>query len=385
MKIPALLMASLFLGTPLRADTEPTRADLEARLAPEGAESAPLYRVLTPLFLDHLERTVPKDRLAELWKATDRNAFLSLLEKVTGRDLLDTGERMFEALEKESARAPAPPGAWTRVPVGPFTLNVRQGSAAQRDLPLIEKDVTETWARVADLLDLAEAADASRRLLVGDGKIDVYLHATRAGEGKARLGHGHGSTSLGGTIVDGKGRLSTRIDVLYLNAFSLAVLEHEVSHAVVLLASFDAPAFAKEALEDESGLKTAFLSAYRKVPAFLHEGLGDYSLYHHGLQKSWGLLPEPRRILASLRASGRTLPLEELLAGDVRFRARNHKVFSLEAAAFLEFLLTTRGKEPVRRWLFSGQANGAKSFAKVFGAGIDTVEREFWSRASSTP
>lgn len=380
MRIPALLVTSLLLAGPLRADTEPTRADLEARLAPADPGTAPLYGVLTPLFLDHLERTVPKDRLAELWKATDRNAFLALLEKVTGRDLLDTGERMFEALEREAARGPTPSGAWTSVPAGPFTLHVRPDSAAQRDLALIERDATETWTRVAALLDLSEAADASRRLLAGDGRIDVYLHAARAGEGKERLGHGHGSTSLGGTIVDGKGRLSTRIDVLYLNAFSLAVLEHEVSHTVVLLASFDAPAFAKPAIEDKSTLKTAFLSAYRKVPAFLQEGLGDYSLYHHGLQKSWGLLPEPKGILTTLRASGKTLPVEELLAGDVRFRAKNHKVFSLEAAAFLDFLLTTRGKEPVRRWLFSGEANGAKSFAKVFGAGIDAVEREFWSR-----
>ncbi|MBL8113231.1 MAG: hypothetical protein JNK60_10120 [Acidobacteria bacterium] len=380
MKIPAVLVTSLLLAAPLRSETQPTRVDLEARLAPADPGTAPLYGVLTPLFLDHLERTVSKDRLAELWKATDRNAFLALLEKVTGRDLLETGERMFEALEKDAVRAPAPPGDWVNSEAGPFTLHMRPDSAAQRDLALIEKDATETWTRVAALLDLSEAVDASHRLLAGDGRIDVYLHAARAGEGKDRLGHGHGGTSLGGTIVDGKGRLTTRIDVLYLNAFSLAVLEHEVAHAVVLLAAFDAAAFAKHALEDKAGLKTAFLAAYRKVPAFLHEGLGDYALYHHGLQKSWGLLPEPRKILTSLRASGKTLPLEELLAGDVRFRAKNHKVFSLEAAAFLDFLLATRGKELVRRWLFSGEPNGAKSFAKVFGTGIDALEKEFWSR-----
>ena len=173
--------------------------------------------------------------------------------------------------------------------------------------------------------------------------------------------------------------------MLYLNSFSLAILEHEAAHAAVLLGTFDAAAFAARDAKDGGALKTAFLAAYRRdIPAFILEGIGDWAIYAGGLYRAWGVFAPVGQLVRELRLAGKTLPLAELVAGDVRFRATHHKVYSLQAAAFLGFLFDRYGAARVRAWLFSGDRDGARAFAAVFGKSLADAEAE-WLAAPVAP
>ena len=63
--------------------------------------------------------------------------------------------------------------------------------------------------------------------------------------------------------------------------------QHETAHLVVMLAAFDVAALDRP-LDGEADLRKAFFSGYRKVPAFLNEGLADYGLYYTGFFQQWG-------------------------------------------------------------------------------------------------
>ncbi|MCX6566302.1 MAG: hypothetical protein NTW38_07770 [Candidatus Aminicenantes bacterium] len=211
--------------------------------------------------------------------------------------------------------------------------------------------------------------------------IPVRLYESREEEGASKIRkESQGSATLGATITDQAGRLTFEIDILYLNALSLSVLEHEAAHAVVLLSTFDTAALTSRPLQGESDLRKAFFAGFRKIPTFLQEGLGDWGFYYHGFHRNWGLLPSAGDLVAGLEAKGRTLPLAELLAGDIRYAARNRKAFSLEAASFIEFLLETQGREKVLRWLLTNETNAAKTFESVFGQTVTAAERN-WKAA----
>jgi hypothetical protein len=230
---------------------------------------------------------------------------------------------------------------------------------------------------------MSPAFEAVRALLVDDenekgagpGLIPIYLHASRKGDGAEKIGRqSYGNASLGATIVDRRGRVTFRINVFYLNLLSLAVLEHEVAHAVVLLASFDPKELTARELAGESDLRKAFMAGYRPVPSLLQEGLGDWAFYFHGFHAAWGLLPAPGRMVKDLAAAGKTLPLKDILAKSATFRAMNFKAYSLEAASFLEHLFQTRPKADIKRWLLAPGTDAAKTFESVFGVKVSDAE-----------
>lgn len=374
------LAVQVFFSSTVAAD-DPAREQMLKRLMAGEMASAPLFAPLTGLLLDYAETIIPKTKLAELYGSEGRADFLGRLKGLTGKDILDFGNDMFGFYEKRAPSASGDP--WINITAGPLLLYIRPGSAADKDRDLISRDAADTAARIAAALDLASAFETARRLLVpaagsAPDLIPVYLHASRQGEASQRLRkQSYGSTTLGATIVDRAGRLTCRIDVFYLNALSLAVLEHEVAHAVILLASFDtAPLVARE-LGGEAELRKAFFAGYRQIPSILQEGLGDWAFYYHGFHKNWGLLPPPEEMVRELRSEAKTLPLKELLGRGVTFRDPKYKAYSLEAASFLEYIVRTRGKDVVRRWLFSGQTDGAKTFASIFGFSIEDAEKEW--------
>ena len=354
------------------------------RLTAGELASAPLFAPLTNLLLDYTETIIPKAKLTELYASSDRADFLRRLKGLTGKDILDFGNDMFRFYAEKPLAASQDP--WTNITGGPFLLYIRPGSAADKDRDIISRDAADTAARIAAALDLASAFETARRFLVPASEnapdlIPVYLHASRQGEASKRIRkQSYGSTTLGATIVNKSGRLTCRIDIFYLNALSLAVLEHEVAHAVLLLASFDKAQLSARELGGESDLRKAFFAGYRQIPSVLQEGLGDWAFYYHGFHKNWGLLPPPEVLVKELRAGAKTPPLKELLGRSVALRDPKYKVYSLEAASFLEYILRTRGKEVVRRWLFSGQADGAKTFASVFGLSIEDAEKEWLAK-----
>ena len=276
------LAVHVFFSSSAAADDSAREQMLKRLMAGELA-SAPLFVPLTNLLLDYAETIIPKTKHAELYGSEGRADFLGRLKGLTGKDILDFGNDTFKFYEDRPLGVSQDP--WASISAGPFLLYFRPGSAADKDRDLISRDAADTAARIAGALDLAPAFETARRLLVPASEsapdlIPIYLHASRQGEASKRIRkQSYGSTALGATIVDRAGRLTCRIDVFYLNALSLAVLEHEVAHAVILLASFDtAPLVARE-LGGESDLRKAFFAGYRQIPSILQEGLGDWAFY----------------------------------------------------------------------------------------------------------
>ncbi|MDD8030261.1 MAG: hypothetical protein PHE62_12000 [Acidobacteriota bacterium] len=385
--------AGLFLavaGTAIAAAQTgaPVREELMARLA-AGAGSPPLFEVLTPLLLDYVESILIPAKAADLYAAETPADFLERLESLTGKDLIDLGADMFAFYESKPAAGDAK--KWTSFPAGPFLVFIHPGSAADRDRDLIARQLAATTAAVVEALGAADRFEAARAFLQppaedAPGLIPVRLFASRREDGVSKIRkHSQGSATLGATIVDKAGRLTFTIDVLYLNALSLTVLEHEAAHAVVLLSTFDTASLTSGPLRDEAGLRKAFFAGYRKVPTFLQEGLGDWGFYYRGFHRAWGLLPPPGALVSGLEEKSRTLPLAELLAGDIRYAARNRKAYSLQAASFIEFLLATQGKEKVLRWLLTKETNAAKTFEGVFGLTITEAGNEWKTARSSIP
>jgi hypothetical protein len=373
-----LLAAPAFSAAAAAGDAP--RELLMKRLAAEPP-AALLFTPLTGLLLDYAESAVPPEKHAEIYAAENRSDLLRRLKVLTGKDLLDFGIDMFGYYEKKMP--PDPGAAWVKVPAGPFRLYLRPGSPADADRDLIARDVVETAARVAAALDMAPAFEAACTLLADDenekgagpGLIPVYLHASRKGDGAEKIGkQSYGNASLGATIVERRGRTTFRIHVFYLNALSLAVVEHEIAHAVVLLASFDPKELKARELSGEADLRKAFMAGYRPVPSLLQEGLGDWAFYYHGFHAAWGLLPPPERMVSDLRSAGKALPLKDILAKSATFRALNYKAYSLEAASFLEHLFRTRAKDDIKRWLFAPGTDAAKTFESVFGVKVADAE-----------
>lgn len=382
-RIPAVFLCLVFSSTAFSApprQNASTRESLLARLD-SGGNAPPLFHSLTPLLLDYVETVISKEKLADLYAASQAADFLHRLEAVSGKDLIDLGTDMFS--HYEAAAATVDPPAWASFTAGAFRVYYRPGSAAEKDRALISREIQAVTTSLFKALDLVELFNTAQSLLRSEsaeaaGLIPVYLHASRRDPDAGKIKKdSQGSATLGATIVDTAGRLIFRVDILYINALWLAVLEHEISHAVILLSTFDTPALTAKPLQGEADLRRAFFAGFRKIPAFLQEGLGDWAFYYHGFQANWGLLPPPETIVAGLKAKGRLLPLKELLAGDIRYAAKNRKAYSLEAAAFIEHLLKTQDKDKVKRWLLTNETNAAGTFAGIFGISLETAENQW--------
>ncbi len=360
-----------------------TRDALVARLT-AGGDPPPLFPVLTPLLLDYAETILNEEKITVLYGAPTPADFLRKLEALSGKDLLDLGADMFAHFELRPAAGDVK--TWDSFPAGPFLVFVHPGSRADRDRDFIARELADSTAAVVESLNMTPMFEAARGILKppapdAQGMIPVRLFSSRREEGASKIRkESQGSATLGATITDKAGRLTFEIDILYLNALSLSVLEHEAAHAVVLLSTFDTAALVTSPLQGEADLRKAFFAGYRKIPTFLQEGLGDWGFYYHGFHRNWGLLPPAGDLVAGLEAKGRTLPLAELLAGDIRYAARNRKAYSLQAASFIEFLLKTQGREKVLRWLLTNEMNAAKTFEGVFGQTVAAAEKD-WKAA----
>jgi len=395
-----LTILVLLLATVLPAAGQDPSCDL---LAERLSSPPPLAGVLTATFCR--EAVAKKWIVAgDLESVQTPEDFRQLLQKRTGKNLLDIGQSMFESFESASASLPGASG-WVVRDTAHYRFFVRPGSAAANDLDIIAAEAERSRAGLAGDFALESALAASeavistftpptdpaggprpgarRRLplelpggagtLEPSRRIAVFLYPNRADAKDGRIGRNSmGSTLFGATIEGGKGRLGVAIQVLYYNLFSVAVVEHEIAHATVMLAAFD-PAAIDLPLAGEKELRKAFLAGYRKLPGFLSEGVGDYGLYYAGFYKAWGLLGSPESMAASLRRGGSLPPLEGLLRGGAKMHARGHKTFSLAASTFLRYLLQTQKREAVRDWLFAGASSD--ELPKYFGMSAADAER----------
>lgn len=369
----ALVLAAL-LALPAEAAVDPS------------AEAA----ALTSLLAEYLAADGQTDLAASL-RSLDPSSTESraLLESAVGPKIFDFGARMFGWFEQQAASSQrgVETRPWATFESEHFLFAYRPGSVAGRDRALIASAAEDTWATVGSSFGLATAVEENGTLIANrtpDGsdhattaKIVVTLHPFRSDDTAKRLkGPSLGTTSLGATIDDtGHGRLTTSIDVLYFNAFSLLVLHHEVAHAVMLLGTFDSGLLRAGPLQGESELRKAFLGGYRKLPAFLHEGIGDWALYNRGVYRRWGLLPPAEQLITGLQKSGEYVAIAKLADEDRRYRYAHHKVYSLEAASFLDWLLATEGKERVHAWLMSGDEKGSRAYARTFGKPLAQSEK----------
>jgi hypothetical protein len=378
-----LLLAASALAAAAGQTVEATRDALMTRLA-AGGDPRPLFPVLTSLLLDYAETILTGEKITSLYGSSTPAEFLKKLEALSGKDLLDLGADMFAFFESKTVAGDA--AEWDSFPAGPFLVFVHPRSVADRDRDIIARELTASTATVVAALNMASLFEAARKILLpptpdASGMIPVRLFSSRKEEGASKIRkESQGSATLGATIADKAGRLTFEIGILYFNALSLSVLEHEAAHAVVLLSTFDPAALTSTPLQDEAGLRKAFFAGYRKIPTFLQEGLGDWGFYFHGFHRNWGLLPSAGDLVAGLEAKGRTLPLAELLAGDIRYAVRNRKAYSLQAASFIEYLLKTQGREKVLRWLLTNETNAAKTFEGVFGRPVAAAEKD-WKAA----
>lgn len=370
------LIAAALLGAVAFGGTVPESAGAVQSIP--SRDNAHVAAALDAVLFGYLEATHGAEKVAPLRSAERPAAFSARLRTLTGLDPLELGESVMKLAERAAAERPPESGPTIERTAGPFVLRTAENTPAVRDLDATARSVVSAYERTATALSIQNQEQASRQLLADKGRIEVTLHSTRQGPAAKSLGPGMGKTSLGATIRDGRAVLFVRIEVLYLNAFSLAVLEHEAAHAAVLLGTFDAAAFASRRPKDEATLRAAFLAGYRKdIPLFLQEGIGDWAIYSGGLYHAWGVFPPVDQLVRELRRAGKMLPVAELIAGDARFRARHHKVYSLEAAAFLMFLFDRYGTTRVRAWLFAEGRDWTRSFEATFGKSLAAVEAEW--------
>lgn len=298
-----------------------------------------------------------------------------LLRKRSGQDVIDLGSRLFASYERAAGSAAGT--TWEVRDTEHFRLFVRPASAASKDLDLIAAGVERSRAGLVEAFGL-EAVVRAREALVRtkqpadiekgepSNRIAVYLYPTRHDDTGKRVGpRSMGATSFGATIDEGgRGRLQPAIHILYYSPFSLAVLEHEIAHTIVMMAAFDEAAIDKP-LSGEADLKKAFFAGYRPMPAFLNEGFAGYGLYYAGFYPAWGLLGLPEE----LALEGKLLPLSKL----VRAKHLDPRQ-SLISATFLRYLLQTKGADTVRPWLLSAD-RAIGSFQKTMGMTIEEAER----------
>lgn len=394
---PCILLASV--GTAV----SPPRASPDSPYTGPTSDSAE-GRALTALLIEYLEAEKDTSAVESLRLATSEAEQKRALWRAVETNLFNVGAKMFSFFEARAAAATGVDASrWTVFDSEHFVFAARPGGAASQDRDRIVRAAEETYASVAASLGLGREVERGRALLHNrlpeesdakerrvPGKILVFLRQARSSDGAERIPRSSfGITSFGATIASegesaGEGRLTASIHILYFNAFSLFVLHHEISHAVLLLGSFEPKALLKP-LDGKSALKKAFFDGYRSLPPFLHEGVGDYAVYYHGLYQHWGMLPDPERLVQELTKSGQYIPLAKLLKEGRRFRMENHKAYSLEAAVFLQFLLERHGRDRVKAWLLAGERNPSRSFRKVFERPLEEVEKDWHSSWSSPP
>ncbi len=361
------------------------------------AKEALYFRKLTPLLFEYLQANFKQTEIEPLYNAQSVRELGSLFEKQFGKNIIEFGEKMFVFFEGEASKdKDVLNEEWSEWTSEHFVFFAHRGSRAETDVEIIKSSAEETLTSLASSLAMEEELELSLKVLHTasleknekettksfPGKIGVFLHQRRDGEVRKKISdRSQGTTSFGATILEsedekGWGRLTAQINIFYFNAFSLAVLNHEVGHAVLFLCSFNPSALAKSPLKGESELKKAFFAGYTPISSFLHEGMGDYVIYYHGFYRHWPLLPESEKIIQSFLTSPSYIPLKRLVREDRAFRREHDKEYSLEAASFINFLIQTYGKERLKKWFLSGK-DSLSSFEKIYQQPMEEMEKEW--------
>jgi hypothetical protein len=365
-----------------------------------SGDRAVYFKKLTGLLFEYLRTSVKPEALEPLCAAGSTAELSRLLEKHVGQSVLDFGEKMFSFFEEKAAGDKSVDlKIWKAAETAHFAFFVHPGSQADKDLDLIKRSAEEAFTAIVSCLGLETEAEKTFRVLKTDapqglseptgpsqaGRISVLLYSGRPPEAKQLKGS-MGNMSFGATIVKdpgpdrGAGRLTAKVNVLYLNVFSLTVLHHEIGHAVLFLGHFDSAPIASQPLRGESDLKKAFFAGYRPIPPFLHEGIGDYVVYFQSFYKNWPLLPSPEALALSIVQTKDFVPLQMLLQEGVKFRAQHHKAYSLEAASVIDYLMRTHGRDKLKAWFQAADSDSRKAFQKVYGFSIQELE-ERWKTA----
>jgi hypothetical protein len=401
--ISILAMTMIALLTPgqnlLAAQEKPLElmmARIEEKDSLKGQEAL-YFKKLTPLLFEYLQANFKEAEIEPLYKAQTVRELGTLFEKQFGKNIIEFGEKMFAFFEEKASKNKVIQNEeWSEWTSEHFVFFANPGSRAEADIELIKSSAEETLAFLAFSLAMEEELAHSLKVLHSvlpeknkkeptksfPGKIAVYLHQAREGEAvKSISRRSQGATSFGATITEsgeekGWGRLTAQINIFYFNAFSLAVLNHEVGHAVLFLESFDPSSLTKNPLKGESDLKKAFFAGYTPLSPFLHEGLGDYVIYYHGFYHHWPLLPQPEKVVQSFLNSSLYIPLKRLVKEDGAFRKEHHKEYSLEAASFLSYLIQTYGEARLKKWFLSGK-DSIVTFEKIFDVSIEEMEKNW--------
>jgi len=362
-----------------------------------SGDRAIYFRALTSQLFEYLRTVIDGASLKTLCLAGTGAELGRLVEKQLGQSVLDFGQKMFAFFEARTVETKGVDlKTWRTADSDHFAFYYRPGSAAERDLDFIRRSSEEAFLAMVSCLGLEAETQKTFRVLKTDapqeqsgpeglspqGRIAVFLFPVRA-DGAKTLKFTMGNMSFGATIAKepgaekGVGRLTARINVLYLNAFSLAVLHHEIGHAALFLGHYDPTVLAAGPLGGEADLKKAFFAGYKPLPPFLHEGVGDYVIYFQTFYKYWPLLPPPASLSLSLRTTKDFIPLETLLREGARFRAQRHKAYSLEAATVIDYLLRAFGREKLRAWFLAPAADSREAFKKIYGFGVKELEEKW--------
>ena len=404
------LVALFFLihfTCPASGQTDKEKLDLMlARIEEKSGlkgESAEYLRRLTPLLFDYLKEIAPEEKLEPLYNAQSLEELGLLLETHLKKGLIEFGEKMFTYFQEKAARdSKVETEKWLASTSEHFVFFFHPGSIAEAEIDFIKKGAEHTYSSLTASLEIEENIALSLKILhtvfekgkedktkeLFPGKIAVYLHQSRVGGAKEIGENSMGKMAFGATILEqgaekGWARLTAQVDVLYFNAFSLAVLYHEVAHAVLFLGSFDPAPLGKAPLKGKSDLKKAFFAGYTPISPFLHEGIGDHVLYYKGFYKLWPVLPQIEKMVHNIIASDRYIPLSTLIKEDRLFRVRHHKEYSLEAASFLDFLIQNYGQAQLKRWFLDKKSKETQTFEKIYQMPIREVEKRWHSSIKS--
>jgi len=264
-----------------------------------------------------------------------------------------------------------------------FILSFLTGTRAEQDIDFLAANAEKSFAAIA--ATIGGSLEAPMRFLKNSGeagqdkrKIAVFFHGNKQAMQQRTKSNGLGITNFGATIDDEQSvRLTCEINVVYTNPFALAIVAHEVAHAALLLGSFKLEAIQGNKIEGQKGLAKAFFAGYRRIPAFLQEGIGDHAAYYQGFLGKWPLLPDIGQLLRPVLGSGSYIPLEQLIDAHPAIVVKKHKYFSLLAASFIDFLIQEYGVGKMRAWLLAGNEKGRETFASIYGEDVRAVEKKW--------
>jgi len=345
------------------------------------------FKKLTPFLLDFIFADSQRQFPQKIESLQTVDELRKWCETIMGGDLIDFGEKMFHYFEEK-----APPYSEAnrrQFESEHFVFLTYAESPGDKDMPMIIDNSEKVYAAIQDIFGFREEVEKSLKTVLNkeinkEQKISVYIYPSRTPEANKHLKKTMGASSFGATIDEkGNGRLTARLNILYFNGFSLAILYHEIAHIVLLLGSFDITQLTAKTLQGESDLRNSFFAGYKKIPLFLQEGIGDYATYFCGFYSQWPLLPPFRELVLSVVSCPESIPLEILIQESALFILKNHKRYSLEAASFIRFLIEHYDKNKLKQWLLSGDKKPKENFERIFGLDLKTMEKKWQGNLKS--